>query len=291
VVIPPWQSPDETGHFEYVWTLARLRRIPRREDASPFLERELLASLYEWRYGVFIDRPLPARMPARLADLPTRVHAQRARTLLAGRFSLAYLWLDTGTGALLLFGAVQMTMIGAGLRAGERPTSLRTLGILTAFVGVIVLVAPGVTAPEPAGALLMAAAGVAWGVYSLLGRGVPAPVGATARNFLLAALVAALVPLLAPGSLRLSSEGTALAVISGAVTSGLGYVIWYAALRGHSATSAAVVQLVVPVLAAAGGVLFLGETPTPRLFAAGALTLGGVLLAVLSRRATRTPVR
>jgi len=222
---------------------------------------------------------------------PTRADPSRwspaSAVALAGYalgFSLAYVWLDAGTGALLLFGAVQVTMIGAGLRAGERPTALRALGIVAAVVGVVVLVAPGVSAPEPAGAALMAGAGVAWGVYSLLGRGVPTPTRATARNFLLAAPLGMLALLARPSTLSVTLEGALLAVTSGALTSGLGYVVWYAALRGHSATSAAVVQLSVPVLAALGGVAFLGEEPTPRLLAAGALTLGGVPVAVLARR-------
>jgi drug/metabolite transporter (DMT)-like permease len=225
-------------------------------------------------------------LPTRGAPSSSRWSARSALALLAYAlgFSLAYVWLDTGTGALLLFGAVQVTMIAAGLRAGERPTPLRVLGIVAAVAGVVALVAPGVTAPEPLGALLMVAAGVAWGVYSLLGRGVQAPKLATARNFLLAAPVALLALPLAPDQLQLSPQGIALAVTSGALTSGLGYVVWYAALRGHSATSAAVVQLAVPVLAAAGGVALLGEEPTTRLVVAGALTLGGVLVAVLARR-------
>ena len=229
------------------------------------------------------------RVPAGAA--PSRWSPASAVALFAYAlgFSLAYVWLDAGTGALLLFGAVQVTMIGAGLRAGERPTALRALGILAAIVGVVVLVAPGVSAPEPIGAALMAGAGVAWGIYSLLGRGVPAPTRATARNFLLAAPLGLLALLARPSTLSVTTEGALLAVTSGAVTSGLGYVVWYAALRGHSATSAAVVQLSVPVLAALGGVAFLSEEATPRLFAAGALTLGGVLVAVLARR--RAPAR
>ncbi len=200
-------------------------------------------------------------------------------------FSVSYLWLDAGTGALLLFGAVQVTMIGAGLRGGERPTPLRAVGIVAAVVGVVVLVLPGVSAPRPLGAALMSAAGVEWGIYSLLGRGATAPTRSTACNFLLAAPAGLVAVLIASGQVFATTRGVALAALSGAVTSGMGYVIWYEALRGHSATSAAVVQLAVPVIAALGGVAFLGERPSPRLFAAGALTLGGVLVAVLARRA------
>lgn len=195
-------------------------------------------------------------------------------------FSLAYVSLPAGTGALLLFGCVQATMIGAGWRAGERPSGARALGILLASVGLVALVLPGVGAPDPTGALSMAGAGAAWGLYSLLGRGVADPSRATARAFVLAAPVAILGALLA-GDLHADRRGVLLAVASGALTSGLGYVLWYRTLRGHTATSAAVVQLAVPVLAALGGVLLLDEALTPRLLGAGALTLGGVALALV----------
>lgn len=199
-------------------------------------------------------------------------------------FSLAYVSLDAGTGALLLFGLVQVTMIAAGLSAGERPSPLRTAGIAAAVLGVVLLVAPGISAPDPAGAVLMAVGGVAWGVYSLLGRGVADPTAATAANFALAAPAALLVLAARLEASAVTARGALLAVASGALTSGLGYAVWYRALRGHSATSAAVVQLAVPVLAAAGGVALLGEEPTPRLAGAGGLTLAGVALAVLARR-------
>ncbi len=199
-------------------------------------------------------------------------------------FSLAYVSLDAGTGALLLFGLVQITMLGAGLRAGERLGGLQLVGTAAAVAGVVVLVAPGVSAPDPRGALLMAAAGVAWGVYSLLGRGVARPAAATARAFLLAAPVSLLALPLAPGALFVEPRGALLAGISGAVTSGLGYVVWYRALRGHTASSAAVVQLAVPVLAALGGVALLDEAVTTRLVGASALTLGGVALALRGGR-------
>jgi drug/metabolite transporter (DMT)-like permease len=212
--------------------------------------------------------------------------AALALALYALGFSLAYLWLDAGVGALLLFGAVQCTMLGAGLAGGERPTPLRALGIALACAGLVVLVRPGSAAPAPAGALLMLAAGVAWGAYSLAGRGARVPTRATARNFLLAAPLGLAAWACVPEA-QASARGVALAVLSGALTSGLGYVLWYAALRGHSAVSAAVVQLLVPLLAAAAGVLALGESASPRLFAAAALSLGGVALAVLAPRRGR----
>jgi drug/metabolite transporter (DMT)-like permease len=214
---------------------------------------------------------------------PWNARSALALSLYAIAFSLAYLGLDAGVGALLLFGAVQATMIGAGLASGERPTPRRLSGLALACGGLVVLARPGAAAPPLASALLMVAAGVAWGVYSLVGRGVRAPTRSTARNFLLAAPLGLAAWALAPGAAP-GARGVALALASGALTSGLGYVVWYAALRGHSATSAAAVQLLVPVLAAAGGVLALGESATPRLVLAGALTLGGVALAVLSPR-------
>ena len=198
-------------------------------------------------------------------------------------FSLAYVTLDAGTGALLLFGFVQITMLGAGWVRGERPSLPQSVGTVAALAGIGWLVAPGVSAPDPLGALLMSASGVAWGVYSLLGRRAGAPATATARNFLLAAPLAALALLPAAGQLSLGPRGALLAVVSGALTSGLGYVLWYAALRGHTRISGAVVQLAVPVLAAFGGVALLGEELSLRLAGSAVLTLGGVGFALLPR--------
>ena len=199
-------------------------------------------------------------------------------------FSFAYLSLSVGTGALILFGAVQLTMFFAGLRAGEYFAPLAWAGLLIALSGLVYLVWPGVTAPEPAGALLMAAAGVSWGIYSLRGRGGGDPLRVTARNFLLAVPMGLLTSLLFLADFRADGRGFALAVASGAIASGLGYVIWFAALRGLSATSAATVQLAVPVVAAAGGVLLLAEPVTLRLLVASAVTLGGIGMVVMQRR-------
>jgi drug/metabolite transporter (DMT)-like permease len=199
-------------------------------------------------------------------------------------FSLAYLSLGAGTGALLLFGAVQITMLGAGLRAGERLTALSWVGVAVAVAGVVWLVSPGVTAPSPLGAALMAIAGIAWGFYSLRGRGVADPLRATAGNFACAlpfAVVASV--LLAPG-IRGVWLGTGLAVICGALTSGVGYVIWYEALKGLDASRAAIVQLCVPALAALGGVLFLAEAPSWRLTLCSAAILGGIALVLAQKR-------
>jgi len=198
-------------------------------------------------------------------------------------FSVAYLSLGAGTGALILFGAVQLTMCLAGWRAGERFGTAGGLGFAAALAGLVALVLPGVTAPEPLGALSMAVAGVAWGVYSLRGRGVADPLAATASNFMGAAPMALAVSVLLFRSAHFSAAGIALAVASGALTSGVGYVIWYAALRGLTALRAAAVQLSVPPLAAFGGVLLLDEAITPRLVGASVAILGGIALVLVAR--------
>jgi drug/metabolite transporter (DMT)-like permease len=198
-------------------------------------------------------------------------------------FSFAYISLSTGTGALILFGAVQITMIVAALWSGERPGAIQWLGLVTALVGLVYLVMPGLSAPSPVGSALMTLAGFGWGVYSLRGRGSKHPLAATTGNFVLAVPVAVLVGLLMVKRMEISTLGLILAVLSGALTSGLGYVIWYAALRGLTATQAATVQLTVPVLAALGGVFFLSEAVTLRLLVASVLILGGVAFAVVGQ--------
>jgi drug/metabolite transporter (DMT)-like permease len=201
----------------------------------------------------------------------------------AAAFSFAYVRLPAGTGALLLFGSVQATMLLAGLRAGERPRPLQWIGFALAVAGLVVLTLPSASTPSFGFAACMAAAGVAWGLYSLLGRRAQDPVAATAGNFLRScAPLVLLVPLAAP-SLSVTPRGALLAATSGAITSGLGYVAWYAAVRGLSRTQAAVVQLAVPALAALGGVVFLGEAWSWRLLACGAAILSGVALAVLEK--------
>ncbi len=209
-----------------------------------------------------------------------------AATMLFGYvafFSFAYLSLSAGTGAVILFGAVQLTMFGAGLYGGERFGAAAWTGLALALVGFVVLVAPGVTAPPLLGAVSMGLAGVAWGIYSLRGRGVTDPIGATAGNFVRAAPLALALALALIGQAHADATGLALAVVSGAVTSGLGYVVWYAALAGLSSLRAATVQLSVPVLAAFAGVLFLDEAITPRLALASLALLGGIALVLTSQ--------
>ena len=198
-------------------------------------------------------------------------------------FSFAYLSLSAGTGALILFGAVQATMILAGLMSGERPGAREWGGVAVAVAGVVYLVSPGLTAPSPVGSALMALAGIGWGAYSLLGRGTKSPLADTTSNFLRTVPAAICVSLASIGHVHLSTNGVLLACASGAVASGVGYAIWYSALRGLTATRAATVQLSVPVIAALGGVIFLFEAITTRLVVSAVLILGGVGLAVTAR--------
>jgi drug/metabolite transporter (DMT)-like permease len=198
----------------------------------------------------------------------------------AAPFSFAYLRLPAGTGALILFGGVQATMIGWGLRRGERPRASEWTGFFLAVVGLVALTTPGATAPDPLGALLMLAAGAAWGIYSLKGSGAGDPLAVTAGNFARALPLAAILLLVLRPTAMPTPEGIGLALASGAVASGVGYAVWYAALRGLTATRAAIVQLTVPVLAAAAGVVLLGETVSLRLVASGSVILGGIALAV-----------
>ena len=207
--------------------------------------------------------------------------------LYAATFSFAYITLSAGTGALLLFGAVQATMMIAALRFGERPGATQWTGFAAALGGLVFLTAPGLTAPSPVGSALMVVAGFAWGMYTLRGRRDQDPLAATARNFARALPFAVAVSLAMITRRDVSAHGALLAVASGAIASGIGYVVWYAALKGLSATRAATVQLSVPVIAALGGVLFLSERVTPRLAIAAVFILGGVGL-VLAGRARRS---
>ena len=200
-------------------------------------------------------------------------------------FSFAYLSLSTGTGALILFGAVQLTMFIAALRGGEQFALLSWAGLILAVGGLVYLVSPGLTAPDPTGAILMAIAGVAWGFYSLLGRDVSDSLEATANNFIYSVPLVIVVSLLFMGEFHGSLNGLLLAAVSGAITSALGYVIWYSALRGLTATRAATVQLSVPAIAAFGGVLLLSEQLTLRLVLASVATLGGVWIVLIQRAA------
>lgn len=200
-------------------------------------------------------------------------------------FSFAYLTLSAGTGALILFGAVQLTMLIVAFTEGERLRPLSWFGLAIAVGGLVYLVSPGVTAPDPLGALLMAIAGISWGLYSLLGRRVVDPLSATAGNFVFAVPFVILISLVFIDEVHLTTKGIILAMLSGAIASGLGYAIWYVAIRGLTASRAATIQLSVPIIAAIGGVVALSEDVTLRLLLASVATLGGVWL-VLAQRTT-----
>ena len=199
-------------------------------------------------------------------------------------FSFAYTSLTAGTGALILFGAVQLTMMVAALRIGERPHWSQWIGLVLASSGLVYLVLPGLQAPPLTGSALMAIAGIAWGVYSLRGRGAANPLQLTTNNFVRALPLSMVVSLAAWNRMNVSSGGLVIALACGAITSGLGYVLWYIALRHLTATRAAVLQLMVPVLAGVGGVVFLGETVSARLVVSGATVLGGIALTLSGGR-------
>lgn len=222
----------------------------------------------------------------RTISLPSRNNFLSALLLFlyAITFSFAYISLSAGTGALILFGSVQATMIIAALVSGERPHLLEWTGLLLAIGGLVYLVFPGLSAPSPTRSALMCAAGISWGFYTLRGRGASNPLTNTANNFILALPLAVIVSLIMLNSIHVSAKGALLASLSGAFASGVGYVIWYAALKGLTATRAATVQLTVPIIAAIGGVIFLSENITMRLVIAAVLILGGIGLAVIGHQ-------
>jgi drug/metabolite transporter (DMT)-like permease len=202
----------------------------------------------------------------------------------AAGFSYAYVSLTAATGALLLFGAVQATMIGYGVRAGERLRRIQLAGLVLAFGGLVGLLLPGLSAPPLVGSVSMLGAGVAWGIYSLRGKGAGDATRATAGNFLRAAPIAATLSVATLSGASVDTAGVLYAMASGALASGLGYAIWYTALPALKATDAATVQLSVPVLAALGGIVFLGESITLRLVSASIAILGGIALVILEKR-------
>lgn len=223
----------------------------------------------------------PARLRAALAPR----NAAALAVYMVG-FSFAYLSLNAGLGALLLFGGVQITMFAGSLIARETIPPRRWAGATLAFAGLVWLLWPtGAAAPSPVGAMLMLAAAVGWGIYSLLGRGARDPLAVTAGSFLIALIPALAVLVLAPG--RIDLAGAGLAILSGGVTSGLGYALWYSLLPQLAASVAAVVQLTVPVIAALAGTLLLGETLTTRFVIAAALVIGGVAFAIMAGPSAR----
>jgi drug/metabolite transporter (DMT)-like permease len=199
-------------------------------------------------------------------------------------FSYAYLTLSAGTGALLLFGAVQLTMILFGLLTGERMDGIQSAGFIAAVAGLVILVFPGVHAPTLSGAALMLLSGVAWGMYSLLGRGTRDAARATAGNFMRAVPLTLALSVLSWPWLSLDTRGVMYAVMSGALASALGYIIWYRVLREMTAITASTVQLSAPVIAAAGGILLLDEALSLNLLLAGVLSLGGIAFVLRKKK-------
>jgi len=201
----------------------------------------------------------------------------------AASFSFAYINLDAGAGALLLFGAVQLSMLAWGLLRGERFSAGQIAGLLLALSGLLILLLPGSSAPALDGALLMLLSGAAWGIYSLRGRGESNPLAATAGNFIKAVPFALVLCLLLVGQQQWDVPGVVYALLSGALTSGIGYAIWYAALPGLAAIQAASVQLSVPLLTAIAGAVLLGEAVTSTLLLSGAAILGGIAMVLTIR--------
>ncbi|MHA2938889.1 DMT family transporter [Vibrio sp. RC27] len=202
-------------------------------------------------------------------------------------FSYAYLSLDTGAGALILFGAVQLTLIGISWKSGHRLTPIELGGVVLSFVGLVYLVLPTLSTPSAFGASLMTLSGIAWGGYTLIGRKSTAPLNDTALNFGAASVLIVLWMLIDTGERHYSVKGISYAVMSGALASGIGYAIWYHALKGLTTLRAGVVQLLVPIIASIGGVLFSNEALSSRLVIASGLVLGGLLIVIVQRSTSK----
>ena len=258
-----------------LWLLMHVRRKTAANRTASILVENFSSSL--------LATHMPRRSSAKAGHPSLRDGTWSSAFALfvyAAGFSFAYVALSAGTGALLLFGAVQATMILWGLHKGERLNTIQIVGFIVAVTGLIVFLFPGLSAPPLAGSILMLGAGVAWGIYSLRGKGEQNPVSVTAGNFVRAVPFATALGIIFAPWTHLNLAGISYAIISGAVTSGLGYVIWYSALPGLRAASAAIVQLSVPVLAAAGGILLLGEPITLRYMLASVAVLGGIAVVV-----------
>ena len=253
-------------------------------DAASFTAVRLLSGALV--LALLVRLSPAARAAGRAAGRSNSLLAALALFAYALAFSFAYLRLTTGTGALILFAAVQLTMLGVSVVRGDRPSAPQWLGIALSLGGLVALTLPGLSAPEPLAAATMALAGAAWGVYSLLGRASTQPLATTADNFARGAPLALLAWVIAliTGAVHGSRQGLLLASVSGALASGVGYSLWYAALPALSRTTAAAVQLSVPVLAALAGVLVLGEALSDRLVLSGAAILAGVALALRGAR-------
>jgi len=256
--------------------LCRAALIHTSIDAASFTTIRLISGALVLWLVVRIRQDAPAGAGSWLSAIALFVYA--------GGFSFAYISLPAATGALLLFGAIQATMIGYGIWSGERLFKPQLVGLFLAFGGLLGLLLPGLSAPPLHGSVLMLGAGVAWGIYSLRGKGVGDPTRVTTGNFLRAVPITVAMSLFMLGGLSLDTPGSWYAVSSGALTSGMGYAIWYTALPALKATSAATVQLSVPVIVALGGIIILGEPMTVRLVVASVAILGGVALVILQKQ-------
>jgi drug/metabolite transporter (DMT)-like permease len=256
--------------------LCRLALAPSRIDAATYTTLRVGSGALILSFVVWLQRRTFPRI--------NRANVLSVASLFAYFifFSFAYLRLDAGLGALILIGSVQLTMFSVAFCEGERFSGWQWAGLATALLGFVYLVGPGASAPDPLGALLMAICGIAWGSFSLLARGASDPVEANAANLIACALPAAAVNLLAAHDFEATAAGVLLAIASGSIATGLGYVVWYLALRGLPATHAATVQLSMPALVAIGGVGLLSEPLTGRVLVASAMMLGGIAL-VLQR--------
>ena len=287
--------------------LCRLALKQTSIDAASFTFIRIISGaitlwpIVKFRKRLMVDRttsPLVERSPnsppvTRHSSLPQAGNWPSALALFAyaAAFSFAYTSLSAGTGALFLFGAVQATMIIWGLRQGEQLRARQWVGLAFALGGLVALLSPGLSAPPLGGSILMLSAGIAWGIYSLRGQASGDAISETAGNFLRAVPLAAVLSVAFLPWASLDRPGIGFAILSGAIASGVGYAIWYTALPGLKAASAATVQLSVPVLAAAGGILFLGESITLRLLFASVAVLGGIALVVMEKRRAFAPVK
>ena len=263
--------------------LCRLALGDNAIDAASFTAIRLLSGII---ILTIILKVLPTQDTAFQKDTASSKGSWQAAFMLflyALGFSYAYVSLDTGIGALILFASVQITMILIGLRSGNRLYAIEWLGVIVSFCGFVYLVFPELTSPSLMGFLLMAAAGIAWAFYTLAGKGSANPLSDTTYNFIRTLPFVIILIAATTQYVNLSSAGVILAVLSGAITSGIGYAIWYMALDGLSGTQAAVVQLLVPVIAAVGGIAFADEVLSMRLVLSSIIILGGILMVVLGK--------
>ena len=263
--------------------LTRLALAGRHIDAATFTLVRIAAGAAMLAVVVRVKgRAAPILIPRRRVGLAS-LAGPLALFAYVAPFSFAYLRIGAALGALVLFGVVQITMITWGVVRGERPTPRTWLGLALAVAGLAVLTLPSASRPDLLGIVLMCAAGIAWGIYSLRGKVAGNPLAANASNFLWSVPLALVLSAATLRQASATARGLALAVASGAVTSALGYALWYQALRGLTATRAAIVQLSVPVIAAFGAVVVLDETPSGRVVVSGVVVLGGVALAMVAR--------